>query len=75
MEINTTIGEFTNEIKHLNKPSNTPITVIIRDHLPEKDIATTNASKYPFLHSGFWEGEGTPTDLAATHDQYLYDEQ
>ena len=76
MEINTTIGEFSESIKGLNKPLSTPIKVIIEDNSSKtRDQNIKKETKYPFLHSGFWEGQDTPTDLAENHDKYLYDEE
>ena len=78
MEIYTTIGEFPETIKTLNKSADTPIRVII-DSSSDKETHSIEGklkkSKYPFLHSGFWDGEDTPTDLAENHDKYLYDEE
>ncbi len=36
--------------------------------------ASDTQSDLPFLHSGFWEGDETPTDLSTNTDHYLYDE-
>ncbi|MBF0290504.1 MAG: hypothetical protein HQM14_22065 [SAR324 cluster bacterium] len=74
MEINTTIGEFEESMKNLNKPHDTPITVIIEEVQGDSEKVSNHKSRYPFLHSGFWEHGNCPTDLAEKHDKYLYDE-
>ncbi len=72
MEIQTTIGEFTESIKNLNKPSNTPIKMIIEE---KPEMQNDKEPYYPFLDNGTWKGEDTPIDLADNHDHYLYDEE
>ena len=71
MEIVTTVKDFPKDAKKFHLEPDIQIRVIV----VEAQEQTTKAKKsgLPFLYSGFWEGEDTPTDLSSNVDHYLYD--
>ncbi len=76
MEIQTTIKDFSDRMKHLGISPETSIRVII-DKADAKDgngeVHDRKEAYLPFLDSGMWDGEDVPEDLSSNVDQYLYD--
>ncbi|MFP4033382.1 MAG: hypothetical protein ACLFRG_15205 [Desulfococcaceae bacterium] len=72
MEIETTIKDLPEKIRALNIPPETNIRIIIPEE--EENRVPPKGSRFLFLDSPHWDGEG-PSDISENLDDYLYDEE